>query len=172
MITVHARLYWVFALTLAVATGGAARATECQLTIQANDMIQYDARVLSVPADCPQVELTLRHVGKQQARVLGHNWVLARTADVTAIVNAGMSAGFQHDFLPEGDQRIIAATKVVGGGESTTITFSMSKLTPGGDYSFFCSYPGHRPMMHGRFQIGAASGLAANRAATPAAATQ
>ena len=165
MNTVRARLYWGLALTLAGGAGGAARATDCQLTILANDKIQYDTRVLSVDANCPQVELTLRHVGKQQARVLGHDWVLARTADVAALANAGMAAGFERGFLPQGDKRIIAATKIVGGGESTTITISMSKLTPGGEYSFFCSYPGHSPTMRGRFQIGAANALASNRTA-------
>src|SRR5439155_16517935 len=39
--------------------------------------------------------------------------------DVSGIVNAGMAAGLAHGFLPENDKRIIAATKVVGGGEST-----------------------------------------------------
>ena len=64
-----------------------------------------------------------------------------------------MGAGFEHGYLPAGDARVIAATKVIGGGESVTITLEMSKLAPGGDYSFFCSYPGHSPMMHGRFQV-------------------
>lgn len=157
-------------LVLACAAGSAARANECQLTILASDMIQYNARALRVDASCAQVELTLRHVGKQPAHVIGHDWVLARTADVTALANAGIAAGFDSGFLPQGDNRIIAATKIVGGGETTTITFPMSKLTPGGDYSFFCSYPGHSPMMRGRFQVAAGSDLASNRtpAATPA----
>ena len=167
---VHARTSWILALALAGGAVGAARANDCQLTVLANDMMQYDAHVLKVDPSCAQVELTLRHVGKQQAHVLGHDWVLARTADVTALANAGMAAGFDGGYLPQGDKRIIAATKIVGGGETTTITFSMSKLTPGGDYSFFCSYPGHSPMMRGRFQVAAADGLAANHAvaASPA----
>ena len=167
---VHARTFWILALALAGGAVGAARANECQLTILATDIIQYDTRVLSVDASCSQIELTLRHVGKQQAHVLGHDWVLARTADVAALANAGMAAGFDSGFLPQGDKRIIAATKIVGGGETTTITFSMSKLTPGGDYTFFCSYPGHTSTMRGRFQVGAADGLAANHAvaASPA----
>jgi azurin len=162
---------WNLALVLAVSAAGAARADDCKLTILANDMIQYNAHVLQVDPSCAQVELTLRHVGKQLAHVLGHDWVLARTADVAALANAGIAAGFANGYLPAGDKRVIASTKIVGGGEATTITFSMSKLTPGGDYSFFCSYPGHSPMMRGRFQVTAADGLAANRpaAASPAA---
>ena len=153
-------------LAIAAGAGSVARADDCQLTILANDMIQYNARTLHVDASCPQVELTLRHVGKQDAHVLGHNWVLARTADVAALASAGSSAGFGSGYLPAGDPRIIAATKIVGGGESTTINISMSKLAVGGDYTFFCSYPGHGPMMRGHFQVTDSGSLASNRAET------
>jgi azurin len=170
MTTTHGRgvLYWSLLLLIAGAAAGKARANECQLTILANDMIQYNARTLHVDAGCKEIELTLRHVGKQEAHVLGHDWVLARTADVSALANAGIAAGFANGYLPVGDKRIIAATKIVGGGESTTITFSTSLLMAGGDYSFFCSYPGHSPMMRGRFQVTGAVDLASNRASDSA----
>lgn len=155
----------ILALALALAAGlsSRAQADDCQLTVLANDMIQYNTRALRVDAGCPKVELTLRHVGKQDAHVIGHDWVLARTSDVGALASAGMGAGFANGYLPAGDARVIAATKIVGGGESTTITISMSKLAVGGDYTFFCSYPGHSPMMRGRFQV-TGSTVAANRA--------
>jgi azurin len=154
----------VWLLLSVVGAAGVAHADECQLTILANDMIQYSVRSLQVNASCKQVELTLRHVGKQEAHVLGHDWVLARTADVASLTAHGIAAGFDHGYLPVGDKRVIAATKIVGGGESTTITFSMSMLEPGGDYSFFCSYPGHTPMMRGRFQVVGVTNVASNGA--------
>lgn len=150
-------------LILAISCAGAAHAANCQLTIEANDMIQFNARALTIEASCKEVELTLHHVGKQQAHVLGHDWVLARTNDVTALANAGIAAGFDKGYLPTGDKRVLASTKIVGGGELTTITFSTANLVPGGDYSFFCSYPGHTTLMRGRFLVGAKESLAANR---------
>jgi azurin len=45
---------------------------------------------------------------------------------------------------------VIAHTKVVGGGESTSVKFPVSKLTKGGDYTFFCSFPGHYGLMKGK----------------------
>ena len=60
-------------LVIAAGAGSVARADDCQLTILANDMIQYNARTLKVDAGCSQVEITLRHVGKQDAHVLGHD---------------------------------------------------------------------------------------------------
>jgi azurin len=152
-------------VALAAMTAGTAHAANCQLIIEANDMMQFNARALQVDGGCSEVQLTLHHVGKMEAHVLGHDWVLARSADVSAIANAGIAAGFDKGYLPPGDKRILAATRIVGGGEATTITFSTANLMPGGDYSFFCSYPGHTSMMRGRFQLAAKESLAANRSA-------
>jgi azurin len=166
----RARATWQLALLLATGAAGAAHAANCQLKIEANDLIQFNARALQVDAACAEVQLTLQHVGKQDAHVLGHDWVLARSADVSALANAGIAAGFDKGYLPPGDKRVIAATKIVGGGEATTISFSTAGLVAGGDYSFFCSYPGHMSMMRGRFQLTPKDSLASNRNATTLAA--
>jgi len=133
---------------------GAAHADPCELTIESNDQMQYSARELSVPPECSQVELTLRNVGRLPAKVMGHDWVLARESDMSAIVNAGLTAGLTHGFVPENDARVIAATHLVGGGESATVRFSMAALVPGARYFFFCTSPGHSAVMRGRFLFG------------------
>ncbi len=138
----------------------AAQADPCKLTIESNDLMQFSARELTVPPECPQVELTLRNVGKLPARVMGHDWVLAKESDLPAIVNAGLAAGLAHGFVPENDPRVIAATHLVGGGESATVQFSTAALVPGGRYSFFCTSPGHSAVMRGRFLIGEPGRLA------------
>jgi azurin len=43
---------------------------------------------------------------------------------------------------------------VIGGGETTTVTFPTSKLKKGGDYTFFCSFPGHWSIMKGKLTFG------------------
>jgi azurin len=154
---------WHLGLLVAAGSAAVAHAGNCQLNIEANDLIQYNARSLQVDASCTEVELTLHHVGKQDAHVLGHDWVLARTADVSALANAGMAAGFDKGYLPPGDKRVIAATRIVGGGEMATVRFSTSNLVAGGSYSFFCSYPGHTSMMRGRFQVAGKESLASNQ---------
>jgi azurin len=131
-----------------------AYADTCGITIEANDMMRYNVHELSVPASCPDIEVTLKHSGKLEAKVMGHDWVLARTSDVSAIVNAGMAAGLAHGYLPANDRRIIASTRVVGGGESTTIKFSSGVLEEGASYTFFCTAPGHATLMRGRFVFG------------------
>jgi len=146
-----------------LALTGAAQAANCHLNIEANDLMQFNARALQIDPDCKDVQLTLKHVGKQPAHVLGHDWVLARSSDVAALANAGIAAGLDKGYLPQGDRRIIAATKVVGGGEETTISFNAASLVPGVDYSYFCSYPGHSTFMRGRVMLADKTKLAVNR---------
>jgi azurin len=95
----------------------------CKLEITGTDAMQYDKKELSVAADCTQVELTLHHSGKLPAQAMGHNWVLAKTADVSGIASDGVGAGFAKDHIKDGDARVIAHTKIVGGGQSTSVTF-------------------------------------------------
>jgi azurin len=137
-------------------TGAPVQAAEkvCKLEIAGNDMMQYDKKELSVAADCTTVELTLKHTGKLPATAMGHNWVLVKTADLNAVANAGMAAGLKNDHVPPGDKRVIAHTKVIGGGESTSVTFPTSLLKQGEDYSFVCTFPGHSALMKGKFKFG------------------
>jgi azurin len=143
-------------LALAVLLLGTAvaHADPCRLTIESNDFMQFSARELAVPPNCSQIELTLQNVGKLPAKVMGHDWVLAKESDMAAIANAGLAAGLAHGFVPENDPRVIAATHLVGGGESATVRFSTVALVPGGRYSFFCTSPGHSAVMRGRFLFG------------------
>ena len=126
----------------------------CKLEIAANDAMQFDKKELAVAADCTQVSVTLTHTGKLPAAAMGHNWVLVKTADLSAVANAGMSAGLAANYLPAGDARVIASTKIIGGGQTDTVTFPTSKLTKGGDYVFFCSFPGHYAIMKGTLKFG------------------
>jgi azurin len=141
----------VCALALCFAASHAYAARTCTYDIEGNDQMQYSLAEIKVDADCTEVEVTLRHAGKLPKQTMGHNWVLARTADFQAVANAGISAGLDKDYVPEGDKRVIAHTKVVGGGESTSVKFPVSRLSKGGDYTFFCSFPGHYGLMKGKF---------------------
>jgi len=146
-----ARLIALAALLLGTAV---AHADPCKLTIEGNDMMRFSAHELAVPTQCTEVEVTLRHTGKLPARVMGHDWVLAKEADMSAIVSAGLAAGLARGFLPENDPRVIAATGLVGGGESATVRFGTAALVRGTRYAFFCTSPGHSAVMRGRFLFG------------------
>jgi azurin len=132
----------------------AAWAKTCAVTIVGNDQMKFDQSTIKLAADCTEVSLTLKHAGKMAATVMGHNWVLTKTADFQPVANAGLRAKIEDSYLPKDDARVIAHTKVIGGGESTTIKFATSKLEKGGAYTFFCSFPGHWAMMKGTLSFG------------------
>lgn len=126
----------------------------CKLEIGGNDLMQYDKKELTVAKDCTSVEVTLKHTGKLPAASMGHNWTLVKTADVNAVANDGLSAGLPADYIKAGDARVIAHTKVVGGGQSATVTFPVSKLKAGESYSYLCTFPGHSALMKGVLKFG------------------
>ena len=116
-------------------------ADECALVIEGNDAMQYNLK-----------EMTLNHTGKLPVTAMGHNWVLASTADYQTVATAGMSAGAENGYLPKDDPRVLAHTKLIGGGESSSVTFKTDGLA-GKDLTFFCSFPGHWAVMQGSFSI-------------------
>jgi azurin len=142
-------------LSLVLAAPGAFAADKvCKLDIASTDQMTFDKKELSVAADCTSVELTLHHVGKMPAAAMGHNWVLAKTADAQAVANDGLSAGVANDHIKKGDTRVIAHTKIIGGGQTTSVTFPTSALKKGEAYTYFCTFPGHIALMKGTFKFG------------------
>ena len=65
------------------------------------------------------------------------------------IATDGLSAGIDKSYLKDGDTRVIAHTKIIGAGETDSVTFDVSKLNADEKYGFFCSFPGHISMMKG-----------------------
>jgi azurin len=131
-----------------------ARADPCRVEISGNDLMQYDRKELAVPATCREITVTLHHAGKQPREAMGHDWVLVKTADLAAVDQAGLAAGLADNYVKPGDQRVLAHTRLIGGGETTSVTFPASILRKGGDYSYLCTFPGHSALMHGKFRFG------------------
>jgi azurin len=126
----------------------------CKLEITGNDLMQFDKKELKVAKDCGSIEVTLKHIGKLPAASMGHNWTLTKAADAAAVANDGLSAGLEANYIKPNDPRVIAHTKVVGGGQSTSVTIPMSKLKAGEQYSYICTFPGHAALMKGTLTIG------------------
>ncbi|MDF3131833.1 azurin [Pseudomonas extremaustralis] len=141
-----AKLVAVSLLTLA---SGQLLAAECKVTVDSTDQMSYNTKEITIDKSCKTFTVELTHSGNLPKNIMGHNWVLASTADMQAIATDGMAAGLDKNYLKEGDTRIIAHTKIIGAGETDSVTFDVSKLAAGTDYGFFCSFPGHISMMKG-----------------------
>lgn len=140
-------------LALLCAAAIAQAAPNCTLKLDANDQMQFDKNTATVSASCPTITVQLAHTGKLPVAVMGHNVVISKTADMTEVTTAAAKAGAAADYVPKGDVRVIAATKLIGGGGSATTSFPGSKLKPGEDYSFFCAVPGHWTVMKGKLVV-------------------
>ena len=135
----------------APATSKPAVVANCATTLEADDAMKYNADSITVPASCTQFTINLKHVGTMAANVMGHNVVVAKEADMAGIAADG--AGDPATHVKAGDTRVIAHTKVVGGGESASVSFDVAKLKDGGPFKFFCSFPGHLALMQGSIQV-------------------
>ncbi|MEP6824399.1 MAG: azurin [Ramlibacter sp.] len=142
-------------LTLAfvAALTGPALAADCAVEIEGNDAMQFNRKSIDVPQSCKQFTVKLKHTGKLPKAAMGHNWVLSKTADMQGAATEGIPAGLDKQYVKPGDARVIAHTKVVGGGETDSVSFAPSKLKAGESYTFFCSFPGHSSIMKGTLQL-------------------
>ena len=111
--------------------------------------MQYDLKTATVSASCASITIELTHTGT----AMGHNVVISATKDLSAVTAAGMKAGVAGGYVPKADARVLAATKMVGGGAKASTKLAGSKLKAGGDYSFFCSFPGHSGIMKGKLVV-------------------
>ncbi len=127
----------------------ASPATEVRLEIGSKgDELYYDKDLLEVPANS-KVTLTFKNNAQPNSGML-HNWVLVRPGTADAVANDGITAGEANGYLKPNDERVIAHTKMIGGGESDTITFD---APPPGTYDYLCTFPGHGVLMRGKFVV-------------------
>ena len=130
----------------------AAMAATCSVNLEGNDMMKFNVANIDVSKSCKDFTINLKHTGKLARNVMGHNVVVAKTADMKGIDADGIKAGLAADYVKAGDSRVVAHSKVVGGGETTSVKIPVSKLGAG-PYSFFCSFPGHSSLMKGTITL-------------------
>ena len=121
-----------------------------EVTITGNDQMKFDKNEIRVKAG-QKVKLTLKHVGKMEKSVMGHNWaLLTQDADMATVGQASATAA-DTDYIPaDMKDKFIAHTKMLGGGESDTIEFDAPAP---GTYTFMCTFPGHYALMQGKFIV-------------------
>ncbi|MFK7872813.1 MAG: azurin [Oligoflexales bacterium] len=124
----------------------------CSVTIEANDMMRYSSETMSINKKCKNVKVILKNVGKLPKVAMGHNWVLSKTSDMQAVSTEALKAGAAKEYTPEGS-KVIAKTKLLGGGEQDEVSFNVEKLNKDEQYTYFCTFPGHSSLMKGTFKF-------------------
>ncbi|MBH5329327.1 azurin [Eikenella sp. S3360] len=131
----------------------AAAAEGCVQVVETGDSMQYNTAEISIPKGCTHFTVTLKHTGSMPKTSMGHNIVITAEGDVNGVNNDGIGAGPDNDYVEPGDTRVIAHTKLIGGGEESAVTFPVSKLAAGSNYKFFCTFPGHAGVMNGTVKL-------------------
>ncbi len=121
---------------------------EIEIVLNSDDLMRFDKNMLLVQSG-QKITLTLNHTGKMDKSIMGHNFVLLKKdVDVIAFAEKAVLAK-NNEYIPEGDE-VIVYTKLLGGGESDTITFDAPEK---GYYTFLCTFPGHWGLMKGKLVV-------------------
>ena len=109
------------------------------------EQLAFTPANLTASAGSISVTFTNNSVAQQ------HNWVLVTAGDTVAdaVSAEGLSAGAENDYLPSDRSNILAATSVLDGGDSETVTFTANP----GTYTFVCTIPGHSALMRGELTV-------------------
>nr|CBA03903.1 Azurin [Neisseria meningitidis alpha275] len=126
-------------------------ADNCAATVESNDNMQFNTKDIQVSKACKEFTITLKHTGTQPKASMGHNLVIAKAEDMDGVFKDGVGAA-DTDYVKPDDARVVAHTKLIGGGEESSLTLDPAKLADG-DYKFACTFPGHGALMNGKITL-------------------
>lgn len=139
-------------LTLAATAFCATAQDAVKLELTGNDQMQYDKKELTV-TEGQKVTLTFKHIGKLPKAAMGHNVVILQSGTEVPPFAMKCAPAAATDYIPQDEESkklMIAHTKMVGGGESDSITFTAPAA---GEYPYICTFPGHFGLMTGKLIV-------------------
>jgi azurin len=109
--------------------------------IIADDTMKYSVTAFDVRPG-QKMSITLTNKGTTLKKAGGHDLVVLQgNTNVKRFLEAA-SLEASHDYVSAGSHKdVLASTKLLGPGESDTITFTAPYVPA--DYDFVCSFPGH-----------------------------
>lgn len=123
-----------------------------KLELTGNDQMQYDKKELTVTTG-QKVTLEFKHIGQLPKAAMGHNVVILKAGTpLPTFAQKAMTAAAT-DYIPQDEESkklMIAHTTMVGGGESTSVTFTAPEP---GEYPYLCTFPGHFAVMNGKLIV-------------------
>ena len=120
-----------------------------EVVISGDDLMKFDLSEIKVKAG-QKVKVTLRHKGKLDINVMGHNFVILKQGVNLAEFAAKAAVSRDNQYIPKDTQDVIVHTNMIGGGQTSSVEFDAPAL---GTYDFLCSFPGHYAMMKGKFIV-------------------
>ena len=120
----------------AAAAKGGARTVE----LTGGDDMKYNTTTITAkPGET--LHIVLKSTGTIPKMAMAHNFVLLKAGvDAASVATAGSAARDTNFVSPKSKAQIIAASTLVGGGESVTVEFTAPAA---GKYQFICTFPAH-----------------------------
>lgn len=119
-----------------------------KIEITCNDQMVYNTKAFEVTSG-QKITLTLKNTGKIPVKTMGHNLVILKPGSPVVAFAGKANLAKKTDYIPEEPElkkQVVAHTRLLGGGESHTITFTAGEP---GAYPFLCTSPGHFSAMQG-----------------------
>jgi len=112
-----------------------------EITVKGTDNMKFDATLIEAePGET--VRITLVVESNLPKASMAHNIaILDQNVDTEEFVMASMTEKDNEYIALSFEENVIAATEMIGGGETSTIEFTVPE-TPG-DYDYVCTFPGH-----------------------------
>ena len=86
--------------------------------------------------------VNVKAVGTMAKTQMAHNWVLLKQGtDAVDFATKGMAHPNTEYIDPAQNAKVIAKTKMLGGGESDSVTFTVPDKK--GVYEYICTFPAH-----------------------------
>lgn len=121
------------------------------IELEAHDNMTYTGGDLFKVKAGEEITLTLKNVGQLPVESMGHNLVILTPGTDHAEFGGEAFKAKAEDYIPATfASSIVAHTKLLGPGQSDTITF---KIDTPGVYTYVCSFPGHWGTMHGTIVV-------------------
>lgn len=125
----------------------------CQIQIKVDDTLRFDPAQIEVPAACERFTVLLSHVGRLPKVASPRNWVLTKTEDANAVARDAELAGVATSWVKLGDARVLAASTVIGRGETVRVDVPVAALAPGVQYTYLSTIPGFSPILRGTLTV-------------------
>ena len=111
------------------------------IEITGDDFMKFNVTSFEVKPG-QKVTVRLKNIGELPKEAMAHNWVLlAKEAQTAKFIELGMTHP-ERDYTPfEQEFYVLARTKLLGPGESDSVTFTAPSVP--GAYDYVCSFPEH-----------------------------
>jgi len=117
------------------------------IELQANENMRFDKEMFKIKTG-KKIRLIFKNTGAPSNTAMAHNVViLKKGTDIADFADAVHSAKNEQYVPSSVGSLVIAHTKLVSGGDSDEVDFTISQP---GIYDYICSFPGHWGTMQGK----------------------